>query len=235
MDEDITGMILAGGFGKRLRPITDHIPKPLVEIKENYCIMDKQLEDFSKAGIKKVILLTGYLHNKIEERYENEWNGIEIKYSVEVEPLGTWGAIRKALIEKHVSESVIIRNGDVVAEIDINDIIRKSNHPVTILGAPMRSPYGILDINGDNKISGFKEKPILPYYINGGLYYVKNVSDIFEVGKELPNPSSIENQIFPLMANEGKLGIYKMPENALWKSIDTQKDLEEIWDFYNKK
>ena len=65
------GMILCGGFGKRLRPVTEKVPKPLVEIKDNYAILDKQLFDFKNAGISEVYLLAGFLHEKIEERYGN--------------------------------------------------------------------------------------------------------------------------------------------------------------------
>lgn len=78
MNETI-GMILCGGFGKRLRPVTETVPKPLVELKEDYTILDKQLFDFKSAGISKVILLTGFLGEKIEERYGNNYMGVEIE------------------------------------------------------------------------------------------------------------------------------------------------------------
>jgi len=76
------GMILCGGFGKRLRPLTETIPKPLIEIKDNYTILDKQLFDFKNAGVDKVLLLTGFLSEKIRERYGNEYRGVEIEYIV---------------------------------------------------------------------------------------------------------------------------------------------------------
>ena len=66
---ETVGMILCGGFGKRLRPVTETVPKPLVEISDDYTILDKQLFDFKNAGVNEVYLLAGFLHEKIEERY----------------------------------------------------------------------------------------------------------------------------------------------------------------------
>ncbi|MDI6889302.1 MAG: sugar phosphate nucleotidyltransferase, partial [Methanocellales archaeon] len=77
------GIILCGGQGKRLRPMTSNIPKSLIELKEGYTILDKQMLDFASAGIDEVILLTGYLGEKIEERYSDEYKGMKIKYLVE--------------------------------------------------------------------------------------------------------------------------------------------------------
>lgn len=92
--KDTVGMILCGGFGKRLRPVTETVPKPLVELKEDYTILDKQIFDFKSAGVNKVILLTGFLGEKIEERYGNEYMGVTIEYVKEEKPLGTLNAIR---------------------------------------------------------------------------------------------------------------------------------------------
>ena len=88
------GMILCGGFGKRLRPLTETVPKPLIEIKDDYTILDKQLFDFKNAGVDKVLLLTGFLSEKIRERYGDEYKGVKIEYIVEDEPLGTLNAIK---------------------------------------------------------------------------------------------------------------------------------------------
>ena len=70
-------MILCGGYGKRLKPYTEDMPKPLIEIQDNYTILDKQLYDMVNAGTDKVILLTGYLSEKIEERYRDNYRGMK--------------------------------------------------------------------------------------------------------------------------------------------------------------
>lgn len=218
------GLILCGGQGKRLRPLTNDIPKTLIEIKEGYTILDKQLLDLRNAGIDKVVLLTGYLSEKIEERYGSNWKGINIEYSVEDKPLGTLNAIRMGLA--NVDDDVIIRNGDVVTDVNIKKMIEKfnnSSYMANMLIAKMRSPYGIVDI-GDDRIRKFREKPILDYYFNAGIYcFRRGITDLFknfEIG-------DIEKTVFPLLAESNQFGYFKN-EGRFWISVDTTKDLEEV-------
>src|SRR5690606_32019555 len=113
------GMILCGGFGKRLRPITEKIPKPLIEIKDDYTILDKQLFDFKSAGVDHVLLLTGFLSDKIQERYGDEYMGVKVEYIQETEPLGTLNAIKLGMDSLENNRQSVIRNGDVVADLNI--------------------------------------------------------------------------------------------------------------------
>ena len=180
------GMILCGGFGKRLRPLTEKIPKPLIEIKDNYTILDKQLFDFKSAGVDKVILLTGFLGEKIQERYGDNYYDVDIEYIQEDKPLGTLNAIKLGMDSLSDSEQSVIRNGDVVADLNIKRMIEqgtKSDYPLSIFITQMVSPYGIVEISGDRLVS-FKEKPVLDYYINGGVYFSQGEIDFgeFDVG-----------------------------------------------------
>jgi len=224
-------MILCGGFGKRLRPLTETIPKPLIEIKDDYTILDKQLFDFKNAGVDKVLLLTGFLSEKIRERYGDEYRGVEIEYIVEDEPLGTLNAIKLGMENRKDNEQCVIRNGDVVADLNIKKMIEqgeKSDYPLSIFITKMVSPYGIVEMSGDRLVS-FKEKPVLDYYINGGVYFSKGEIDFgsFVVG-------DIEKTVFPMLAKDNKLGYYK--ENGLfWMAIDTSKELEAIKKEYENR
>ncbi len=225
------GMILCGGFGKRLRPLTETIPKPLIEIKDNYTILDKQLFDFKNAGVDKVLLLTGFLSEKIRERYGDEYRGVEIEYIMEDEPLGTLNAIKLGMENLKDSEQCVIRNGDVVADLNIKKMIeqgQKSDYPLSIFITKMVSPYGIVEISGDRLVS-FKEKPVLDYYINGGVYFSKGEIDFgnFEVG-------DIEKTVFPMLAKDNKLGYYK-EDGLFWMAIDTSKELESIKKEYENR
>jgi NDP-sugar pyrophosphorylase family protein len=128
-------------------------------------------------------------------------------------------------------EQCVIRNGDVVADLNIKKMIeqgQKSDYPLSIFITKMVSPYGIVEISGDRLVS-FKEKPVLDYYINGGVYFSKGEIDFgsFEVG-------DIEKTVFPMLAKDNKLGYYK--ENGLfWMAIDTSKELESIKKEYENR
>jgi len=225
------GMILCGGFGKRLRPVTEKIPKPLVEIKDDYTILDKQLFEFKNAGVENVYLLAGFLHEKIKERYGNEYKRVNIHYIIEDEPLGTLNAIRLGMEAIDGNVQCIIRNGDVVADLNIKKMIEsgeKSDYPFSIFITKMQSPYGIVETSGDRLVS-FKEKPFLDYYINGGIYFSKGKLDFgeFETG-------DIEKTLFPLMAKENKIGYYK-ENNLFWMAIDTNKELETVRKEYENR
>lgn len=225
------GMILCGGFGKRLRPLTERVPKPLIEMKDGYTILDKQLFDFKSAGVEKAYLLTGFLSEKIRERYGDEYKGVKIEYVEEDEPLGTLNAIKLGMESINHDKQVVIRNGDVVADLNLKKMIHLgevSDYPFSIFITKMQSPYGIVEVSGDRLVA-FKEKPILDYYINAGVYFSKGQIDFgdFEVG-------DIEKTVFPTMAKENKLGYYK-EDGLFWMAIDTSKELEEIRKEYKNR
>ncbi len=224
------GMILCGGMGKRLRPLTEEIPKPLIEIQDNYTIMDKQLAEFKNAGVDQVLLLTGFLGDKIRQRYGDDYLGLQIDYVEEYKPLGTLNAIRLGF-EHLKDQPCVIRNGDVVADLNIKKMIEqgeKSSYPLSIFITQMQSPYGIVELSGD-RLTSFKEKPALDYYINGGVYYSQGDIDFgeFETG-------DIEKTVFPNLARENQLGYYK-EDGLFWMAIDTAKELEEIRKEYHNR
>ncbi len=220
----IVGAILAGGYGKRLKPITDEIPKVLVEIKQNFTIMDRQILDFKYLGIKDVYILSGHLGDKIEERYGKEYQGITFHYLRERKPMGTLYSIRNLLEQLH-GEDVILRNGDTISDINFNifrDFASSSAYGMVMLITRMKSPYGIVETNGDQVVS-FREKPILDHYINSGLYYIKSVMK--ETFSAEYNGKDVEITAFPEIAKRKLLGAYI--EDALWIGVDSEKELEQ--------
>lgn len=222
------GAILCGGYGKRLKPLTDHIPKPLLEIKKDYTILDKQLLQFKYAGIKKVVLLCGHLNEKIKERFNGNWKGIDIEYSAEDKPRGTLFAINN-LLENFEADNYIIRNGDVVCDANMKEMINEHKNEMLMYVSPLISPYGVVELSG-NKIIGFREKPRLDYYINAGIYAIsKELKPIFSKHKE----GDVEKLAFPEIAKSGLMNYYK--ENVFWQSVDSVKDLEAVNKEYSNK
>jgi Nucleoside-diphosphate-sugar pyrophosphorylase involved in lipopolysaccharide biosynthesis/translation initiation factor 2B, gamma/epsilon subunits (eIF-2Bgamma/eIF-2Bepsilon) len=220
----IVGAILAGGYGKRLKPITDEIPKVLVEIKQNFTIIDRQILDFKYMGISDIYILSGHLGDKIEDRYGEKHMGINFHYLRESKPMGTLYSIRN-LLENLQDKDVILRNGDTITDINFKHFMEfasNSEFGMVMLVTRMKSPYGIVETNGDQVVS-FREKPILDHYINSGLYYIKH--SMKETFFEEYNGKDVEITAFPEISKKRLLGAYK--EDAMWIGVDSEKELEQ--------
>jgi NDP-sugar pyrophosphorylase family protein len=220
--ETVIGMILCGGLGKRLRPVTESVPKALFELKDGYTILDRQILQYKGAGIDRVILLTAHLGERIEERFGDEHLGVRLEYVREKKPLGTLNAIRLGM--KHARADAVVSNGDVVCDINLKRMCRqwiRSGALASMFVVRMRSPYGIVRFRGKH-IVGFEEKPLLSYCINGGFYCLsRRLLPLLERYKT----GDIERTAFPELARRGELVRYR-EEGIFWMSIDTLKDLE---------
>ncbi len=226
------GAILAGGFGKRLKPLTDEIPKAMIQIKENYTILDRQIFDFRNLGIKEIVILSGYLGEKIEERYGKEMDGIKFTYLKEDRPLGTLYSMRN-LINVRSDSDVLLRNGDTVTDMNFQRFVEfssKSPYDMTMFVTRMKSPFGIVDLLGDQILS-FREKPHLDHFINSGVYYIKKGA--LRYFSQEYYSKDIETTVFPRVASERKAGAYF--EDTLWLGIDSEKDLEQIRKEYENR
>ena len=215
-------VILAGGFGKRLKPLTNDRPKPMVEV-SGVPILEWQIDWLHRHGINEVIICVGYLRDVVLERIgSGKRFGVRVGYSVEEEPLGTGGALKNAasLIN---GPSFVALNGDIITDLDpsklMNDLTPDSIG--AIASVPLNSPYGIIQIE-NGLARGFSEKPVLrDYWINAGVYCLS--TKILEM---LPDQGNLEATTLPKLAREGKLKVTKYDE-VNWRSIDTHKDIEE--------
>ena len=203
-------------MGKRLRPITDYVPKPLIPIK-NIPIIEWQIKYLKKFGITEVIICSGYKTEMIENYLKNKKLGIKITFSIENKPLGTGGAIKKAG-KKIKDKSFIVINGDIITNIDLEKLLKKEN---SIASIQLKTNFGILQID-ENKIIKFDEKKEIPdLWMNAGIYHLNR-----EIIKKLPDVGDIEKTLFPDYAKKGKLSTIKFT-NSKWYSIDSFKDMEE--------
>lgn len=218
-------VILAGGFGKRLRPYTEEIPKPLVRVADKP-ILEHQIEWLKQYGFNEFVLLVGYRKEKIIEHIGSGSRlSVKVTYVVEDEPLGTGGAIKNAEHILSKEDKFLVINGDILTNLNPLKLFEKLENEPRLVGViasiPLPSPYGVLEIK-DGKVVGFVEKPRLQdYWINAGVYALRP-----EALKYFPERGDLERTAFPAMARDGVLGAVKYTE-IFWKSIDTYKDLEE--------
>lgn len=223
---DIPALILAGGYGKRLRPLTLEKPKPLVEI-YGKPILEWQILWLKQQGIRRFIIAVGWLAEKVQQYFGNGSKmGISIRYSIEKEPLGTAGGIKNAEKLLENSEVFFAFNGDIITNLPLKPLyetLLENDDFIGVIGlVPLKSPYGIVQFE-KNRVTAFIEKPLLKnIFINGGMYCFRK--DIFDY---LPERGDIEKTAFPRLAKEGKLGCftYSLDEHV-WIPIDTHKDVE---------
>ena len=222
-------LILAGGKGERLRPLTDTLPKPMVPV----CgkpILEHQIEWLKIGGVTDVVFLSGYRSDAIQDYFgDGTGFGINTHYSVEDSPLGRGGAIKAGFINLPANENlVVVLNGDVITEEPLYNLMavhrnRKSvssSHLATIMVVPMVSPYGLVDIDSSDTIIGFREKVEMEHWINAGVYlFERSISD------ELPVLGDHETSTFPRLASAGRLAAVR--SRQFWQSVDSFKDLRE--------
>lgn len=219
-------IILAGGRGERLRPMTQHLPKAMIPV-IGTPILAFQLAWLSHWGFKRALISCGYLHEKIKSYFGSGENWqMQIEYIVETEPLGRGGALKNCLRSMpDLTEPVLAINGDLITNLDLHDFIafhKKHKGTASLAAVPLVSPYGIVDFLDDQtSVFKFKEKPTLPFWINAGIYMLQPA--IFDL---LPDKGDHEESTFPQLAREGKLKAYKT--NAFWRTVDTAKDLSEL-------
>jgi mannose-1-phosphate guanylyltransferase len=216
-------VILAGGLGKRLRPLTSDRPKPMIQI-NNTPIIELQVKWLKKSGITDIIVLVGHLREKIKHHLaDGKKFGVNISYIEENVPLGTGGALKNAkdhIIQNGNSDSgFFVINGDILTNLDPFTISEKGS--MTLALVPLKSTFGIVETNGD-LVSKFVEKPYIEdRWVNAGVYYFSN--DIFDY---LPDNGNLETVTLPMLVEKQKLKAKKFSNNY-WRSIDSHKDVDE--------
>jgi NDP-sugar pyrophosphorylase family protein len=218
-------ILLAGGKGTRLRPLTVHTPKPIVPI-FNRPFLHYQIDQLLQVPeIDEVILSLNYQPRRIEEILgEGEGLGIRIRYVVEPMPLGTGGAIRYA--GDQLRESVVVFNGDVLTQVDVRAVLamhRERKAKATIVLTPVDNPraYGLVETDADGNIQRFLEKPgedeITCNTINAGIYVLE--PDTFDrIPKDVA--WSIERSYFPSLIERGETFVAYV-DNGYWIDIGT--------------
>lgn len=206
-----TAVLLVGGFGTRLRPLTLTTPKQMLPV-AGPSMLERVLSHLSSHGITKAVLALGYKADDFTEAYpDGRCAGVELVYAVEPEPLDTAGAIAFAAGQAGIDATFLALNADVLNDLDISEMIafhRARGAEGTIHLTPVDDPsrYGVVPIDADGRVQAFIEKPppgeAPTNWINGGTYVLEpSVLSRVEPGRKV----SIEREVFPAMVADGTL------------------------------
>ena len=221
-------ILLVGGFGTRLMPLTKNTPKPMLTV-AGVPVTEHQLAMAKAAGITEIVLATSYLSEVFIPYFGDgsKW-GMKIKYAVEKEPLGTGGAIRNAAKLLDTNESVVILNGDVLSSHNLLEQIRQheaNDADVTLHLTEVEDAraFGCVPTDGDGRVSAFLEKMENPVtnQINAGCY-VFNPRVISTIPPD--TVVSVERETFPELVASGAK-VFGYLENAYWLDIGTPRAL----------
>lgn len=219
------GIVLVGGLGTRLRPITESVPKPMVDV-AGRPFLEYVLDELIEKGISRVCLAVGYKAEVVTQHFGSEYRGVPIVYSCEDSPLGTGGAIIRAL-DFVEGESILIVNGDTLFQVNLNDMLdkhedRQANLTIAVKHMNNFTRYGVVIVNGRGLVTDFEEKKAkTDGFINGGVY-ILNRKCILEI--PLPETFSFERDFMARYCKELEINSYK--SDGYFIDIGIPEDLE---------
>ncbi len=234
------GIIIAGGLGTRLRPLTYHRPKPLVSL-ANRPFLEYQVALLKKHGINDIVFATNYMADKIEAHFgDGSRFGVRMRYALEETPLGTGGAIRNAA-DQFPGEAVAVFNGDILTDFDLGAVLdfhrnKGALATITLAEVPSPSPFGVLILNDEGRVLEWREpseetkkalavdRDLMPTgkdLINAGFYVLEP-----ECVARIPQgvASSVERDIYPkLLADQA--AVYGCTPGGFWMDVGRAEQL----------
>ena len=222
----IDAVLMAGGKGERLRPLTEKTPKPLLPVGDK-CIIDHNVDRLISYGVKHISVTVNYLKEQIEEHYSKPRNGIKIETCREPKYLGTIGSIK--FVEKFYNDAVLVMNSDLFTNIDYEDFylhFKQHDAEMSVAAVPydVSIPYGILDLDGRD-IKGLLEKPKYNYYANAGIYLIKK-----SALAEIPNDMFFNaTDLIEKLISENKK-VVRYPLNGTWIDIGNPQEYQKAKD-----
>ncbi len=222
----ISAILMAGGKGERLRPLTTTTPKPLLKI-DGKAIIDYNVEALAAVGIDDITVTTRYLSDQIHDHFAIPVAGVNVKCVEETIPMGTVGAA--SLVKRGKGNATIIMNSDLLTTISFEDMYLKhieENADITIAAIPysVSVPYAILATDGA-QVTAIEEKPSYSYYANAGIYIISNeLLDTLSTEERTDATDLVERAI-----NSGRRVIY-FPINGTWIDVGSPTDFKQAQD-----
>ena len=225
----IDAVLMAGGKGERLRPLTEKTPKPLLPVGSK-AIIDHNVDRLISYGIKHINVTVNYLKEQIEEHYQEPRGGVKVQTVREPKYLGTIGSIK--FVPKFFNDTVLLMNSDLFTNIDYEDFYLHFEHhdaEMSVAAIPynVSIPYGILDLDGRN-IHGLIEKPKYTYYANAGIYLIKR-----SALEEIPDGEffNATDLVMKLIVERKK--VIRYPLNGTWIDIGNPQEYQKAKDMVN--
>jgi mannose-1-phosphate guanylyltransferase len=221
----VKAVILVGGEGMRLRPLTCTIPKPMLPL-VNVPFIEYIIRLLKSHGIDEIILSAGYLPSVFDEHLgDGDDLGMKINYVTEEEPLGTCGAVKN--VEEYIDDTFIVFNGDILTSLNITQLIefhqaKKAVATIALTSVDDPTQYGLVPLDVSGKVLEFLEKPswdeVTTDLINAGVYVLE--PEVLEHGPPRGGHCSFERELFPLLLEKEKK-VYGFPSSAYWLDIGT--------------
>ncbi|NDP28019.1 MAG: NTP transferase domain-containing protein [Flavobacterium sp.] len=219
-------VIMAGGFGTRLKPITNVLPKPLIPIGDK-TMVEEIFDRFNRHGCTNFYLSVNYKSDLIEYYLRNQNLPYNLNFFKENKPMGTGGSL--ALLQNKIKETFIVTNCDILIEQDYAEIIeyhKKNKNEITIVAAlkHLPIPYGIIETGDNGQLKDLKEKPEITFKINSGMYVLES-----HLLDEIPNDEfyHITQLIENVKNRNGRIGVFPVSEKS-WKDVGLLSDYIDI-------
>jgi dTDP-glucose pyrophosphorylase/CBS domain-containing protein len=227
----LQAVIMAGGLGTRLRPLTDNLPKPMLPVGDQP-LMEITVNQLRAAGIRQVSVAVHHKSEKITEHFGNGQDyGLEISYINEDQPLGTAGAL--GLMETP-QETMLVINGDILTQVDYRAMLEyhTENHAdltMAVLRYDLQVPYGVIECDGPI-VTGLAEKPLLKYFVNAGIYLLEpSAHGVIPSGERFDMTELIQ-----LLIDRGKT-VAAFPVREYWLDIGQASDYQQAQEDFRLK
>lgn len=226
----IDAVVMAGGRGERLRPLTDNTPKPLLKIGDKP-IIEHNIDRLISYGVDDFWLSVRYLGEQLEDHFKDgSEKNIKIDYIWETEPLGTIGAISK--VDNFQHDYILVTNSDILTNLDYENFFLtflKSGADLSVVTIPydVKIPYAVMETN-NNQVLSFKEKPTYTYYSNGGIYLMKK-----EVLNLIPKKSFFNATDLMEALIQKNFKVHSYPLRGYWLDIGKHEDFKQAQEDIN--
>ena len=219
----IDAVLMAGGKGERLRPLTEKTPKPLIKVGDK-AIIDYNIDRLISYGLKHINVTINYLGDQIEEHFAIPKNGIKVETVREPKFLGTIGSIQ--FVKEFQNDTILVMNSDLFTNIDYEDFylhFKEHDADMSVAAVPynVSIPFGIFDLNG-REIKGIKEKPTYHHYANAGIYLIKK-----EVLKYIPDNEFFNATDLIEELVKQRMKVIRFPITGYWIDIGQHSELEK--------